>query len=238
MGQEEKIREFWQFAIDVAWDQHRRHPELSRGKCLKERSFLHTLLNGSDSDVFAEACQMADSVEDKSAMEVLFPRIFDTAVAGEKRRAADIAGAFEAGRCFRYTLWENNWCYIHIYNSRQPESFLADPEYVAENFRYIMDIAGKKDHCDTIFTVSWLNSLPAFQRFFPEEYLRNMAPSPAGDFGATMGWQGQFINRKGELNKSAAAKFLETGVYPLARVESHCSFAALRAHLKNMGLAN
>ena len=90
MGQEEKIREFWQFAIDVAWDQHRRHPELSRGKCLKERSFLHTLLNGSDSDVFAEACQMADSVEDKSAMEVLFPRIFDTAVAGENRRAADI----------------------------------------------------------------------------------------------------------------------------------------------------
>ena len=232
MNQEEKVREFWQFSLDAAWDQHRRHPELSRGECLRERSFLHTLLNGRKSDVFAEACQLADSTDDKGTMEILFPRIFDAAAAGEKKRAADIAGEFEPGRCFRYELMNNNWCYIHIYNSKQPESFLADPEYVIENFRYIMELAEKENRCDTIFTVSWLNSLPAFQNFFPEEYLNNIKPSAAGDFGSTMGWQGQFINRKGQLNKVLAARFLENGVYPLARVESHCSFSELREHLK------
>ena len=42
----------WQFALDIAWDQHRRHPELSRGKCLMERSFLRTLLGTDQAPVF------------------------------------------------------------------------------------------------------------------------------------------------------------------------------------------
>ena len=49
------------FAVDVAWDQNRRHPGLSRGTCLRERSFLHTLLGTNQAPVFEQAFRLADS---------------------------------------------------------------------------------------------------------------------------------------------------------------------------------
>ena len=58
--------ECWQFSLDVAWDQNRRHPELSRGTCLRERSFLHTLLGTDQAEVFAQACALADSAAEKA----------------------------------------------------------------------------------------------------------------------------------------------------------------------------
>ena len=70
----------------------------------------------------------------------------------------------------------------------------------------------------------------------PAEWLENMNTLPADNVGPTLGWQGQFINAKGLLNEAAAASFLRKGVLPCARRESHCSFAALREHLKQMGL--
>ncbi|MBE6377189.1 MAG: hypothetical protein E7051_00045 [Lentisphaerae bacterium] len=225
----EKYHEFWQFSLDAAWDQHRRHPELSRGKCLAERSYFRSLLNGDNSEIFIEACRLADSVEDKAEMEKLFPRVLERAIAAAAERAESYANEFASGRCFRYATLENNWCYIHIYNSKQPESFLADSAFVVDNFHYIMDEAEKNDGCDTMYTASWLNSLPAFLKFFPDEYHRNLVP--AGEFGPTLGFQGQFVNRMGWLNKKMAARFLDTGTYPCARVESHCSFESLRKHL-------
>ena len=227
----EKYHEFWQFAIDVAWDQHRRHPELSRGKCLAERSYLRSLLNGDNSEIFLEACKLADVVENKKEMEKLFPEVLKRAIVAAEERVASYTEEFAPNRCFRYATLENNWCYIHIYNCRQPESFLADPAFVVDNFHYIMDEAEKNHGCNTMYTASWLNSLPAFLKFFPEEYHRNISATAAGEFGATLGFQGQFINREGRLNKKMAARFLANGTYPCARVESHCSFAALREHL-------
>ena len=66
---ERVIREFWEFALDAAWDQHARHPELSRGECLRSRSILHTLLGGSQSALFADACAMADRTGDQAEMD-------------------------------------------------------------------------------------------------------------------------------------------------------------------------
>ena len=137
----EKYHEFWQFALDAAWDQHRRHPELSRGKCLAERSYFRSLLNGDNSEVFAEACQLADLVEDKTEMEKLFPRVLERAICAAAERAANYAKEFAPDRCFRYATLKNNWCYIHIYNCKQPESFLDDSAFVVDNFHYIMDQA-------------------------------------------------------------------------------------------------
>ena len=71
----ENIKKCWQFALDVAWDQNARHPELSRGKCLEERSYLHTLLGTNQVEVFRKACQMADEVTEKEQMNVLLPEV-------------------------------------------------------------------------------------------------------------------------------------------------------------------
>ena len=221
----------WQFSLDVAWDQNRRHPELSRGTCLRDRSFLHTLLGTNQAPVFEQAVRLADSAAEKTEMDQLLPQVLEWM---EKKYPPSMDHPeFEPGRSFRYALNSQHYCYLHIRNAKRPESFLKDPEYVAENLRYIMDKAEKEDSCDTLYTATWLNSLPAFLRFFPEEWKRNLCDT--GDFGPTMGWQGQFINRFGLLHEGMAARFLQTGVLPYARRETHCSFEAVRRHLQQQG---
>lgn len=103
---QENVKKCWRFILDITWDQNRRHPELPRSTCMKERSYLHSLMGTADT-------------------------------------------------------WK---------------------------------------------------------------------------FGATGGWQGQFVNGRGMLNEAHAAKYLEDGVLPFARRESHCSFEALRQHLNKLGL--
>ena len=70
-------QECWQFSLDVAWDQNRRHPELSRGMCLRERSFLHTLLGTNQAPVFEQACALADSTAEKAEMDQLLHQVLE-----------------------------------------------------------------------------------------------------------------------------------------------------------------
>ena len=224
----------WHFSLDAAWDQNRRHPELSRGTCLRERSFLHTLLGTNQAPVFEQACALADSTAEKAEMNQLLPQVLEWMEG--KYPPPENHPEFEPGRCFRYALNERHYCYMHIYNAKRPESFLKFPEYVAENLRYIMDKAERDDGCDTLYTATWMTCLPAFLRFFPEEWKENRTMTAAGEFGPTMGWQGQFIDRLGLLNHAVARRFLQTGVLPFARKETHCSFTAVRRHLDGLGL--
>ena len=228
----ENIKKCWQFTLDVTWDQNRRHPELTRGQCLEERSYLHTLLGTNQAEVFIKARQMADEVAEKEEMNVLLPEVMQFVEENKYPVTLDHP-EFEPGRSFRFNLLPNNWCYIHIRNARMPKSFLSDPAYVAENLRYVMDRAEKEHNCDVIYTATWLNDAYPFLRYFPEEWQNNLADTM--DFGPTMGWQGQFINAQGLLNEAAAARFLKTGVLPCARRESHCSFAVLREYLNQKG---
>lgn len=230
---QENVKKCWHFSVAAAWDQNVRHPELPRSKCLEERAYLHTLLGTNEIELFKKACLLADQVQTREEMDVLLPELIRWMTENKYPVTLDNP-AFEKGRTFRYNVLPNNWCYMHIRNARMPESFLSDPAYVADNLRFIMDLAEKENQCDTIYTATWLNDYPPFLRFFPEEWQKNLADT--GDFGPTMGWQGQFINRRGLLNESAAAKFLETGVLPCARRESHCAFEALRQHLNQLGL--
>lgn len=229
----ENIKKCWQFVLDVTWDQNARHPELPRSQCLEERSYLHTLLGTNQAEVFLKARRMADEVSEKSGMNVLLPEVMQF-VEEHKYPVTLDNPEFETGRSFRYNLLPNNWCYIHIRNALMPKSFLSDPEYVADNLRYILAKAEKENSCDTVYTATWLNGAYPFLRFFPEEWQKNLADTM--DFGPTLGWQGQFINSEGLLNERMAARFLKTGVLPCARRESHCSFADLREHLDKMGL--
>ena len=222
----------WQFSLNVAWDQNRRHPELSRGQCLRERSFLRTLLRSDQAPVFVKACWLADSVREMDEMQILLPDVLDWMKAKYPPSLDD--PKFEPGRTFRYEVNGKHYCYLHIRNAKQPESFLKDPEYFKENLCYIMDRAERENACDTLYTATWLNSLPAFLQYFPEEWHRNLADTVP--FGSALGHQGQFINRAGLLNEAAAARFLQTGVLPYARRETHCSFSAIRIHLKETDL--
>ena len=222
----------WRFSVDAAWDQNRRHPELSRGICLRERSFLRTLLGTDQAELFRKACALADKVQTPEEMHILLPEVL--AWTAELLPSGVDDPEYEPGHSFRFNLLPDNTCYLHIRNAKTPDSFLDDPAHVADNLFFVMDRAEREFSCHSVYTASWLVSLPAFRRYFPEEWQKNIRRTPAGDFGPTLGWQGQFINRRGFLHKRNAAHFLQTGILPYARLESRCSFTALRAHLREV----
>ena len=99
----ENIRKCWQFALDVTWDQNIRHPELSRGQCLEERSYLHTLLGTNQAEVFLKARNMADEVSEQREMNVLLPEVMQF-VEEHKYPVTLENPEFEPGRSFRYNL--------------------------------------------------------------------------------------------------------------------------------------
>ena len=115
-------------------------------------------------------------------------------------------------------------------NGIPPKSFLNEPDYFAGNLLRIMDEAEKDFPCDTIYTFTWLNSEPRFLRFFADEWQENLS-EPHPGISSNIGFLGQFINARGGLNRRTAEKFLETGELPFKPRRSHCSCAAMRAHL-------
>lgn len=126
---------------------------------------------------------------------------------------------------------EPNWCNFHIRNGISPKSFLNEPEYFAGNLLRIMEESEQKYPYDTLFTFTWLNSEPRFLRFFPEEWHRNLGEGHPALY-TNVGFQGQFLNARGGLNRRNAEKFLETGELPYKPRRAYCSYAALREHLR------
>ncbi len=233
----ENTRVCWEFALKGAWDQHRRHPNLSRKHCLQERSFFWEIIHSREVPIFEKCGLLAEQVSDISEMELLYPEV--AAHSEERYSKLDSEKTeFEEGRSLRGAQHpsQETWCYMHMRNAKQPDSFLQNPAHVAENLRYIMERTEKEFGCTELYTASWLNSSPVFQRFFPEAWRINIKPVPQDDIGPTTGWQGQFFNRRGMLNTVTASRFLETGCLPFLRVETHCPFSLVRQHLKTLGL--
>ena len=225
--------EFFEFAVAAAFDQHRRHPELSRSRCLAERSFFRQLLSGDFLPVCSRVREKIDRAETPEDMKEFIPEIQNIVV--ERWRDPDDDPEYPKGHSVRWCLLPGkNWCYLHFHNAVAPKSFLAETEYMKRELLREIDDAEKNGPCDTVFTASWLNSLPAFLRFFPQEWRNNVSATSDGEFGPTAGWQGQFINRSGRLNKVTAEYFLRNGVLKYPRTGAHCSLAALREHLQNM----
>ena len=212
-------------------DQHARHPEISVGECLKKRTFLRSLVGPDYPDFMDQAALLAGSGAD--ALEALRPELHR--IMGERHSAVLQE---EVIHCFRYEVDAAGRCYFHIRNPKMPESFLDDEAFVIAEFRRIMDEAAARHGCRELYTVTWLNSLARFQHFFPAEWLENMNTLPADNVGPTLGWQGQFINRKGLLNRQTADYYLQYGVLRYPRAESCCSFEAMQRHLKTLRRAD
>lgn len=225
--------EFFQFAVAVAFDQHRRHLELSKSRCLKERSFFWQLLTSDSLPICGRVREKIEQVQSPEEMNVFIPEIQNIVV--DRWRDLDDDPEYPKGHSVRWCLLpEKNWCYLHFHNAIAPKSFLAETEYMKQELLREIADAEKNGPCDTVYTASWLNSAPVFLRFFPEEWKKNVSATLDGDFGPTTGWQGQFINRFGGLNRKNADYLLQHGVLKYPRVEAHCSLSALREHLLNM----
>ncbi len=204
-------------------DQHARHPEIPVGECLYRRTYLRALTGPAYPEFQKRAAELVEKGVD--ALEELRPelhRIMREVHAGTLK--------LEIPQCFRYEVDALGRCYFHIRNPRMPESFLDDEAFVISEFRRIMEEADAQS-CRELYTATWLNSLDRFLHFFPAEWLKNRTLLPTDNVGPTLGWQGQFVNRKGLLNRKMADYYLQHGELCYARGESHCTFEAMRKHL-------
>lgn len=119
---------------------------------------------------------------------------------------------------------------FHIGNVVAPKSIFTDPGYLENCFLDLMDQTEEKYGADTLKTGTWLNSVPKWLEYFPEEWKENMEPEwkdPQWHFG----YWGQFISAKGTFNEKYANILRETGEFPFYPRSSRCSFAAMRKHL-------
>ncbi len=231
------------FSMQFIWDQQRRHPEKTR-KELMGLTLFHYLLRKVAEEPFEkvplelELLDRVEKAETPEEMEPLRQKVIDH-VRSIYPNTLGPNACFEKGRTLRYDDphydLPGKWCVFHIYNAKAPESIFDDPQYMAENFRYIMDESEARFGCDHLFTFTWLNSLPQWLSFFPQEWIDNRGYPYPGIVG-NLGCLGQFINARGNLNKKNADYLLSTGTLRYPRRAAVCSFSAMRQHLKEMGL--
>ncbi len=120
---------------------------------------------------------------------------------------------------------------LHIHNVYMPESpFEHGPEVFAALQRIIDQIDSRGLRIARIGVDSWINSLPAFQAFFPPAFATSLVPTtPDSKMGN--GWWGQFTSRTGRLNEARAQRLRQTRRFDYVRTHAECSFEAFRRHV-------
>lgn len=121
---------------------------------------------------------------------------------------------------------------FHIGNAIAPKSIFDNKNYLKNCFFDLMNQTEEKFGATTLYTDTWLNSLPKWLEYFPQEWIDNLGPENK-EVGWGYGHWGQFISAKGDLNKKYAKILRETREFPFWPRISTCSFSAMRQHLAN-----
>lgn len=120
---------------------------------------------------------------------------------------------------------------FHIGNAVSPNSIFTDPGYLEGCFLDLLKQTREKYGVDIIKTDTWLNSLPKWLEYFPEEWQDNLGPENK-DVQWHFGFWGQFISAKGTFNHKYGQILRETGEFPFYPRSSRCSFTALEQYLQ------
>jgi hypothetical protein len=124
-----------------------------------------------------------------------------------------------------------NWCCFHIANALAPRSIYADPRHLPECFLGLMDNSEKEYGYDTLYTATWLNDHPRWLALFPEEWHNNLSVRKDGVHWSFGSW-GQVVTARGTFNDKAGQFAREHLTMKYKSRDSHCSFANMRAHLR------
>lgn len=130
----------------------------------------------------------------------------------------------------RYDLAKKeDYLEIHMANTLYPNSFLADSEYFNDRLkRAVLD--AEKHGFKGLKTKSWLNDLPAWQRYMPEEWNSSISDRN-WDIEWHLGFWGQFLTANQCFNRSLGKKFRETGKIPFPMSIAHASIKAFKEKL-------
>lgn len=118
---------------------------------------------------------------------------------------------------------------IHMANSLYPKSFLADTEYFNGKLKEaIIDI--EKHGFKGIWTKSWLNDLPAWQRFMPKEW-NDSIHDRDWNIEWHLGFWGQFLTANQCFNSKLAEKYRRDGKVPFPMSKARASLKAFKEKL-------
>ncbi len=168
-------------------------------------------------------------------LEALTDDIYAELVAVPIQRHLDVQRRdWEEDRPFGIWSYDvhDDYVALHIYNVYMPESpFLHATEIFASLDRIIQELDQGGLKITRIGVDSWVNSLPGFKEFFPEEFVSSMVPT-SPDAKTGNGWWGQFISRTGHLHEPRAQLLRQTRRFEYVRTHGECSFEALRQHVR------
>lgn len=128
--------------------------------------------------------------------------------------------------------FQRNQCNFHIANSVSPKSIFTDYDHLPNCFLKLMDDSEKEYGYDTLRTFSWLNSRPRWLELFPQEWQDNLEEPTLEILGNYAYW-GQLVTSRGTLNEQVAKYVRENHKLKYKPRISHCSYSAMRTHLKN-----
>ena len=126
-----------------------------------------------------------------------------------------------------------NYCNFHIANAVAPKSIFTDPAYLPGCFLELMARSEREYGYDTLTTATWLDDDPRWLALFPEEWHANLTPRkkvPGWDDGS---W-GQLVTARGTFNEKAGQYVRDHGELRYKQRGSHCSFEAMRKHLREL----
>lgn len=125
---------------------------------------------------------------------------------------------------------------FHISNAIGPHSIFEDPTYLPYCFLLLMKETEIRYGSHTLFTSTWLNNRPEWLALFPAEWHENLEDEneeskllPPWHFG----FWGQIVTKRGMISPVMDQYIRENGKLKFCSKSSHCSFKAMREHLKN-----
>lgn len=123
---------------------------------------------------------------------------------------------------------------LHFRNGYRPQSPFRDrrDDLIAELLRLIDDVREERPTVTRIGCDSWLTSFEPFAALFPPEW--NATLDLHGQYLATNGWWGQYMDERGAFNEPRAQRFRQTGDHPYQAGECECALDPVVKHLRSL----
>jgi len=122
---------------------------------------------------------------------------------------------------------------IHIDNTYRPASPLVEmrDDFAACLLRMLQDSQRRRPEIGDVRCGSWLNSAPAFSALFPQAW--RASGEPVVEIGYTMGFWGQFTDRRGDFHARNGQRFRELGRLPYPCLTCRAEIRSVLDHLRS-----
>ncbi len=133
--------------------------------------------------------------------------------------------------CWNYDYKHEDALSLHIANVYQPKSPLSDMhiQFAASLIRLLRDSQVRRPEVKVVRCGSWLNSAPRFQMLFPDAWIQSAEKRT--EMRYTMGYWGQFMDRRGDFHEKNGAFFRRTGEMPYTSSLCGCKIDMVLDHL-------